>query len=395
MLLLLAGTLAAAAASPNLPILSVTVINCTSPDDPDFLMPFAAHVDPRTGATVHRVVLPATGPDNVTSIDTNFAPLDHQTAFVGTSDQPPGYPEGIRTLLATVSNGSVVKKRRVVPSNVTDAASWNPLSASWYRNIGPSLLMARHRSLDFSPSGGGPMLVNEWVEVINSTQQSDVWRSTIVYNSTTEFAHGTAMPSAYFGDIFALDRTRGLLFSQGCPRADPFNDNRTLVCTHASDVVVWDVHSSQQLRRLPMHNTTLHSLYFDPATETLGGLVYSGRASSTRGRFHHVHIDTASGELTQDGAVLLPSSLALASGTFSNASGLLALLMIAETGTADWSRGDPSALVTLSIPVRSVWEVNALAVYEPVPQPIRVTDVVPKCVGRDVRYSRPSLDYLF
>ena len=239
------------------------------------------------------------------------------------------------------------------------------------------------------------MLVNEWVEVINSTQQSHVWRSTIVYNATTGFDRGTAMPPAYFGDVFALDRTRGLLFSQGCPRADPFNDNRTLVYTHAADVVVWDVHNSQQLRRLPMHNTTLHSLYFDPATETLGGLVYHGRASNSLSRFNHVRINTASGELNKDGAVLLPSSLALASGTFSNATGLLALLMIAETGSADWSRGDPSALVTVVIPVRSVWELNVLAVYEPVPQTIRVTDVVPKCDGRDLRYSRPSLGYLF
>jgi hypothetical protein len=234
----------------SLPVLELTVINCTGPETDGFLKPLVARVDPSTGRVQDRVSSLASGEVNLSSVDSNFAVARFGTAVAEGSDQPPGYPEGIRTVLATVdmlnpSAGKVVAKHPILPKNVTDP-KWNPLSASWLLSVGPSKILARHRtlevpmgntrtklidlggrrrSLDVHRRGEGlrrvrdqPVIDNEWMEVIDTAQDGSapVWRSEVVFNNTRSFGQDEPMPAAYFGDVYALDYGRNIFYSQRC-----------------------------------------------------------------------------------------------------------------------------------------------------------------------------------
>ena len=104
-----AASVGGARASPGL-VLQTTVINCTgSVDRPGFLKPLAIFLGD-DGHPRSRISVPAAGPLNLTGIGSTFAVWpgapgagkNPVRAYVDAEDEPPGFAEGIRSLLATV-----------------------------------------------------------------------------------------------------------------------------------------------------------------------------------------------------------------------------------------------------------------------------------------------------
>jgi hypothetical protein len=201
--------------------------------------------------------------------------------------------------------------------------------------------------------------------------------------------------------------------TRSCPSPDPFSDDRwALECSSAADIRTWDVTKQKALAQLPMHNMTLHAMFFDPEVKTLGALVWDRKPpTSLHNNFDLVYIDSSSGALTKQGSVLLPRSLSLQGSTFSAANGgVLALLMVEETGNGDWSRGDPKRMVTVQVQTRTHLMVNTVNtamvnttgnghdhshVQAPQAHTINVLDVMPECGKKqDLRYYRASIAYL-
>jgi hypothetical protein len=242
LLALTSAAAAGAAGAASLLLLDVTVINCTGPDSDGFIKPFAGYVDPASGepAAAGRVQIPTEGQHNLTGLGSNFALASRGggaaaaaaapvALFATADDQPPGYPQGIRTVLASASIGggegggsTISGKHRIVPMNVTDIVGWNPLDARWLIAIGPDKLLARHRSISIDPSsggaGGGDGSTNEWLETIDTSQPTappdKIWRSKVVYNRTTAWAVGEPLPAPYFGEEWYGKRLFGAMFVQ-------------------------------------------------------------------------------------------------------------------------------------------------------------------------------------
>ena len=124
---------AAAAASPPV-FLQVTVINCTSPDDPAnaFLQPLATYVN-ETGKTSNRITLtvPSTPSpwlqNNITGLDSNIVAVSKELAFVSGMDRPPGYRQGDRTVLATIRLTLPAARRRSTRAAPRGVARRGPL----------------------------------------------------------------------------------------------------------------------------------------------------------------------------------------------------------------------------------------------------------------------------
>ena len=441
------------AVAPPVVFLQVTVINCTSPDDPAnaFLQPLASSVN-RNGETSQRILLslpPSPPPlfqNNITGLSSNIIAVSKTLAYVFGMDEPPHDPEGERTVLATANlfhngsssgGGAVVAASPVVPSTVAAAQKpdWDPLSARWMEAVGVASLLAQHRTMTIV--GGAEASLNEWVELIDTSAhntpkpgKAQYWTSTVVYNKTTKLIPNEALPPARFGGERAFDQAKGVLYSQGCKEAnpdDPYADSNAPECKWAPPVIGWDVSASKVVATLPTQNTTLHNMYYDPVKKALRALAFVGVAQAEGGSgweglggveegvqrerrggqgkvvamnvFRVVTVDVDTGLVNNDGdgeqqqTIRFPAELVLngAGSTYDAASKTMTLLLTDPTDSSDWSRGDPKGIYIAEVVISAHAQAHAQATT-PVLKAINVLSVMPECtLGQDLRYFGPVL----
>jgi hypothetical protein len=396
---------------PPLPLLQVTVINCTR-SGASFLQPLVARVG-ASGGTTDRVNLPSL----IESIDSDFAGGELGTAFAEASITSP--TRGMTSAIAPLDTASnrVGASVVVIPKNASNATLWSPLPASHLVAVSPTVLLARHETIQL---GGTPCCaMNEWLETIDTAQEAEppipggaspgaaVWRSDVVVNRTLPIGDDGMIPAPFIGSEWAVD-SAGTIYSQGCKESEL--KGRPLSSPRAQDIVVWSPLDKEgtQPRLLKLGNTTLHCMFMDEATNQLGALVYRGGGGTIvlPGQFSPfdlVFLDPQTGAMTTALTLELPATLTLngPGSAFDATSRVLSVLLSNSTGHGDWSGGDPSVLhiahVALPPPDATVVDPRVQKPLRPNAARISVLDVMPECTvsdWTDLRYHGPSLSYV-